>query len=36
MPAMTKMPFPMQGFGDNKGGGKKTMRLSPYTEELHS
>jgi len=31
-----KMPFPMEGFGDSEGGGKKTMRWSPYMEELGS
>jgi len=30
------MPFPMDGFGDSDGGGKKTMRWSPYMEELDS
>ena len=30
------MPFPMEGFGDSEGGGKKTMSWSPYTEELDS
>jgi len=31
-----KMPFPMEGFGDSEGGGKKTVRWSPYMEELDS
>ena len=31
-----KMPFPIKGFGNSKGGGKKTMRWSPYKEELDS
>jgi len=30
------MPFPMEGFGDREGGGKKTVRWSPYMEELGS
>jgi len=36
IPAMPKMPFPMEGFGDSEGGGKKTVRWSPYMEELDS
>jgi len=28
-----KVPFPMEGLGDSKGGGKKTVRWSPYMEE---
>jgi len=31
-----KMPFPIEGFGDREGGGKKTVRWSPYMEELDS
>jgi len=31
-----KMPFPMEGLGDREGGSKKTMRWSPYMEELDS
>jgi len=31
-----KMPFPMEGFEGSEGGGKKTMRWSPYMEELDS
>jgi len=33
---MPKMPFPMEGFGDSEGGGKKTVRWSPYMEDLDS
>jgi len=36
IPTMTKMPFPMEGFGDREGGGKKTVRWFPYMEELDS
>jgi len=36
IPTTPKMPFPMEGFGDSKGGGKKTVRWSPYIEELNS
>jgi len=36
IPTMPKMPFPIEGFGDSDGGGKKTMRWSPYMEELDS
>jgi len=36
IPTTPKMPFPMEGFGDSKGGGKKTVRWSPYMEELDS
>jgi len=36
MPTTPKMPFPMEGFGDSEGGGKKTVRCSPYMEELDS
>jgi len=36
IPTMPKMLFPMEGFGDREGGGKKTMRWSPYMEELGS
>jgi len=30
------MPFPMEGFRDSEEGGKKTVRWSPYMEELDS
>jgi len=36
IPTKPKIPFPMEGFGDSEGGGKKTMRWSPYMEELDS
>jgi len=36
IPMTPKMPFPMEGFGDSEGGGKKTVRWSPYMEELDS
>jgi len=36
IPTTHKMPFPMEGFGDSNGGGKKTVRWSPYMEELDS
>ena len=36
IPTRPKMPFPMEGFGDSEGGGKKTVRWSPYMEELDS
>ena len=36
IPTMPKMPFPMEGFGDSESGGKKTVRWSPYIEELDS
>jgi len=36
IPTTPKMPFPMEGFGDSDGGGKKTVRWSPYMEELDS
>jgi len=36
IPTTPRMPFPMEGFGDSKGGGKKTVRWSPYMEELYS
>ena len=36
IPTRTKMPFPMEGFGDSEGGGKKTVRWSPYLKELDS
>ena len=36
IPTMTKMPFPMEGFGDSEGGGRKTVRWAPYMEELDS
>jgi len=34
IPTTPKMPFSMEGFGDSDGGGKKTIRWSPYMEEL--
>jgi len=36
IPTMLKMPFPLEGFGDSEGGGKKTVRWSPYMKELDS
>jgi len=36
IPTTHKMPFRMQGFGGSEGGGKKTVRWSPYMEELDS
>jgi len=30
IPTTPKMPFPMEGFGDSDGGGKKTVRWSHY------
>jgi len=36
IPTTPKMPFPMEGFGDNESGGKTTVRWSPYMEELDS
>jgi len=30
------MPFPIEGFGEGEGGGKETVRWSPYMEELDS
>jgi len=36
IPMTTKMPFLMEGLGDTEGGGKKTVRWSPYMEELDS
>jgi len=36
IPTMPKMPFQIEGFGDSDGGGKKTVRWSPYMEELDS
>jgi len=36
IPAMPKMPFPIEGLGESEGGGKKTVRWSPYMEELDS
>jgi len=35
-PTTPKMPFPMEGFEDSESGGKKTVRWSPYMEELES
>jgi len=34
IPTTRKMPFPMEGFRDSEGGGRMTMRWSPYIEEL--
>ena len=34
IPTTAKMPFPMEGFRDSEGGGRMTMRWSPYMEEL--
>jgi len=36
LPTMAKMPFPMEGLGDCEGGSKKTVKWSPYMEELAS
>jgi len=36
IPTSPKMTFPMEGFGDCEGGGKKTVRWTPYMEELDS
>ena len=36
IPTTPKMAFLMEGFGDSEGGGKKTVRWSPYMEELDS
>jgi len=36
IPTTPKMPLQMEGFGDSEGGGKKTLRWSPYMEELDS
>jgi len=36
IPTTPKMPFPMEGFVDMEGSGKKTVRWSPYMEELDS
>jgi len=36
IPTTPKMPFPMEGLGDSEGGEKKTVRWSPYMEELNS
>jgi len=36
IPMTPRMLFPMEGFGDSEGGGKKTVRWSPYMEELNS
>jgi len=36
IPTMPKMPFQMECLGDSEGGGKKTVRRSPYIEELDS
>jgi len=34
IPMTSKIPFPIEAFGDSESGGKKTMRWSPYMEEL--
>jgi len=36
IPTTPKMSFPMEAFVDSHGGGKKTVRWSPYMEELDS
>jgi len=36
IPTTTKMSFLMEGIGDSPGGGKKSVRWSPYMEELDS
>jgi len=36
IPTTPKVPFPMEGFGESEGGGRKTVRWSPYIEELDS
>jgi len=36
IPTTPKMPSQIDGFGDSEGGGKKTVRWSPYIEELDS
>jgi len=36
IPTTPKMSLPMEGLGDSKGGSKKTVRWSPYIEELDS
>jgi len=36
IPTTPKMAFLMEGLGDSEGGGKKTVRWSPYMEELDS
>jgi len=36
IPMTPKMPFTTEGLGDSEGGGKKTVRWSPYMEELDS
>jgi len=33
---MPTMPFLIEGLGDSEGGAKKTIRWSPYIEELDS
>jgi len=30
IPTTPNMPFPIEGFGDSEGGGRKTVRWSPY------
>jgi len=34
IPTMPKMSFPMESLEDSESGGKKTVRCSPYVEEL--
>ena len=36
IPTTPKMPFPMVGFGDGQGGSNKTVKWSPYMDELDS
>ena len=36
IPTTSKMPFLIEGFGDSEGGSKKSIRWSPYVEELDS
>jgi len=36
IPTTPKMLFSMEGLGDSEGGGKKTVKWSPYMEELDS
>jgi len=36
IPTTSKRPFPVEGLGDGEGGGRKTVRWSPYIEELDS
>jgi len=36
IPTTPKMPFPIEGFGDSEGGGRKTVSWSPHMQELDS